>query len=336
MNTDQANKLPLSEVVERIGGRFSHKDAHGSLWYSSPFRDETSASFHITEVPNYKLGKIWVWKDFGDEGGTVVDLIVRKYNVGVAEALKILANDLGFGKQDLPPSPAPLLELMRTATELPKQQPQQPKAPSQTSQTKREATAVSFADARIEPLNNRALKGYLFGRGIDFWTAKLYVKEMHYTHEGKQYFALAFPNDLGSYELRNPYYQGVSGSKSITTLHPEKIRAGGAVLIFEGFMDFLSYLIWHRRQPDTPIIVLNSVEMKHEAAQALRELKAGALEVYPDNDDAGRKLISYLQENLPEVHIEDKSSLYSAYGYKDFNELLQAEKVKEKSHVQAR
>lgn len=340
MNTDQANKLPLPEIVESIGGKFSHEDSHGSRWYNSPLRlGDSDPSFHITQVPNYKLGQIWVWKDFGDEGGSVIDLIMRKYNVGVAGALRVLEEDLHFGKANLPLEPAPLLDLMGPPRPEAEQQPnrQEFQVPAQKKEQKKESANPVLDDVRIEALANRALKGYLYGRGIDFWIARPYVKEMHYTHDGRPFFALAFPNDLGDYELRNPYYQGVYGRKAITTLHPEKMQEGGVVVVFEGFMDFLSALAWYgMKEPRSTVIVLNSVEMKHEAARVIRELKASAVEAYPDNDDAGRKLIPYLQENLPGVYVEDKSSLYADYGYKDFNDLVKAEKSQEKRQAMAR
>lgn len=324
MNTDQANKLPLPEIVESIGGKFSHKDSHGSLWYNSPLRSgDLDPSFHITLVSNYKLGRIWVWKDFGGEGGSVVDLIMRRYKVDVAGALRVLEEDLKLGKLDLLPEP--------------EQPAQRVAAPAQRMAQKKESADPVFDDVRVEALANKALKGYLYGRGIDFWVARSYVKEMHYTHDGRPFFALAFPNDLGDYELRNPYYQGVYGRKAITTLHPEKMQEGGAVVVFEGFMDFLSALAWYgMKEPRSTVIVLNSVEMKHEAVRTIRELKAGAVEAYPDHDEAGRKLITYLQENLPGVYIEDKSSLYADLDYKDFNDLVKAVKAKEQKQAKSR
>ena len=137
------------------------------------------------------------------------------------------------------------------------------------------------------------------------------MAKWNYTHNNKPFFALAFQNDLGDGELRNSYYQGVYGRKAITILHRDKMQAGGTVILFEGFIDYLSALVWYGRKPQTPVIVLNLVEMKHEAVRALRELKAGAIEVYPDNEEAGRKFMTYLRENLLEVYIEDKSSLYA-------------------------
>lgn len=336
MNTNHANRLPLPEIVERMGGKFRYKDSHGSLWYNSPLRGDSDPSFHITEVTHPRLGKIWIWKDFGDEGGKVIDLIRKKYGTDVGGALRML-DSWGYGeyKVKLPTRPAPLLELIEAAA-APATPEQQGAGDKTEPAQEEESTSPSFSDVRVEELSNRALKGYLYGRGVDFWIAKPYVKEMHYTRDGKPFFALAFQNDLGDYELRNQYYKGVYGRKAITTLYCDKIQPNGSVMLFEGFIDFLSALAWYGTKPRCPVLILNSVEMRHEAARAIRDLGAGSIEAYPDNDDAGEKLMSYLRENLPGVYIEDKSGIYADLGYKDFNDMVKAEKARGQKQVMSR
>lgn len=329
MNTEQANKLPLALVLEKMNAEFAEQDAHGSLWFKSPFRKESTASFHITQKYNSKLGMIWVWSDLGEgEGGTVIDLIMKRYNVDVPGALRVIEQDLKLGKSHLPPAPAPLLDRLEAREPQPNQQ--EPHASLAEHDQGKNNADTATENVLVKPLENRALKGYLYERGIDFWLAKPYVQEIHYTRNDKPFFALAFKNDLGDYELRNKYYKGVHGRKTITTLHRDKAQDGGTVLVFEGFIDFLSYLAWHGAKPSAPVIVLNSVEMKQEAVKAIRELGVKTIEAYPDNDEAGQKLMAYLHENLSGVQIEDRSGLYADQGYKDFNELLQAEKAKEK------
>jgi len=64
---------------------------------------------------------------------------------------------------------------------------------------------------------------------------------MYYTYNGKSYFALAFANESGGYELRNRYYKGCYGHKDISLI-PGRNTASKSVAVFEGFMDFLSAL----------------------------------------------------------------------------------------------
>lgn len=63
----------------------------------------------------------------------------------------------------------------------------------------------------VGPLAHMALACYLDRRGIDQDIAKRYLREMHYTRDGKPYFSLAFQSDSGGWEMRNPYFQGAHG-----------------------------------------------------------------------------------------------------------------------------
>ena len=59
------------------------------------------------------------------------------------------------------------------------------------------------------------------------------VQEMYYRIGGKPYFALAFRNDSGGYELRNPRFKG-STSKDITHIRQQG-EPREKCLVFEGF-----------------------------------------------------------------------------------------------------
>lgn len=76
MNIAQAKQIRLKTVVERLGGRFSHKGTGHDLWYFSPFRPnektEKTASFKIDQSKN-------TWHDFArtqgvDAHGDILDL----------------------------------------------------------------------------------------------------------------------------------------------------------------------------------------------------------------------------------------------------------------------
>ena len=75
----------------------------------------------------------------------------------------------------------------------------------------------------MQPLQNKALIQYLEQRAIPADVARPYLQEAYYTVAGRDrtYFALAFPNQTGGYELRNPYFQGVAGSKDISLILPD-------------------------------------------------------------------------------------------------------------------
>ena len=104
---------------------------------------------------------------------------------------------------------------------------------------------------------------YMGRRGIDADIAKAYCKEAYYHFSGRKdrrCFAVAFPNDKGGMELRNPIFKGCAGIKAVTCLD----NGGDRCAVFEGFMDFLSYLQYAREHPGLPpmnFCILNSTAM---------------------------------------------------------------------------
>src|SRR4051794_38479571 len=109
MRADDAKKLPLDRILLHLGYSPVKSRKNGNeLWYASPFRAEKEASMHISAVVHPRLGRIWVWKDFGDIGGNVIAFIQRYYGLNegdVSGALRKL-EDLGFeGTERKAPSP---------------------------------------------------------------------------------------------------------------------------------------------------------------------------------------------------------------------------------------
>lgn len=58
---------------------------------------------------------------------------------------------------------------------------------------KQDSFGPSFQQLEIVPLSSPALLSYLQGRGINLELAKRECSEARYTHNGKRYFAIAFP-----------------------------------------------------------------------------------------------------------------------------------------------
>lgn len=307
MRADDAKKLPLDQILLRLGfSPVKSRKNGGELWYASPFRAEKNESMHISAVVHPRLGRIWIWKDFGDIGGNVIDFIQRYYGLSdsdVSGALQRL-EDLGFGRSGYKdPSPtlwdAPL-----------KAEADQPAHP--------------FTDVRIEPLASADLLEYLRGRGIDAALAKHYLMEVHYRFNGQPFFALAFKNDEDGYEMRSTgRFKGVLPPKTITMLHLEKLDSTATLTVFEGFMDYLSALTHYGKlEADTPVLILNSVVTEKLAIEKIQALGIRKVHLYRDRDNAGHKLLGSFKEQLPDVEVVDHSALYA--GYKDFNEFLVA------------
>ena len=94
MNSKQANRIPLTRILEAEGFRLldTHSGGH-ELRYENPIRGERTASFFVNPVKN-------VWKDFGGEGGTVIDLIMAYRNTDVQGALSWLKLFAGTMSQE--------------------------------------------------------------------------------------------------------------------------------------------------------------------------------------------------------------------------------------------
>ena len=160
-------------------------------------------------------------------------------------------------------------------------------------------------------------------------TAAPYVQEMYYRIGGKPYFALAFRNDSGGYELRNPRFKG-STSKDITHIR-QKGEPRDTCFVFEGFLDFLSFLtIRQRESPGMPCtdwqdyVILNSTANVDKALYPLAGY--GHIHCMLDNDEAGRKAVEAIRQEY-KWRVRDASHLYS--GHNDLNDYLRSLKGKQ-------
>jgi len=296
MNSEQAKQIPLSRILDQLGHqpvRQEHgRNGTAELRYSSPFRTEKDPSFNVNIERN-------VWHDFGHQGGNVLDFVMEYYGINdISSALRQLENLMG-------------------------QQRIEPVSPTTTTKT----TSTPLEVQKIQRLQNRALTEYLKGRGISAATARPHIQEIYYTRKGKDYFALAFKNESEGYELRNPYFKGVYGSKDITIVERKNLLAKRkvgegveAVTVFEGFIDFLSALTHYGRDITTPVIVMNSTALKERTVEAIKEMEVSKVYLYLDRDKAGRGVTQHFKNELRGVTIVDNSSLYA--GYDDFNEFL--------------
>lgn len=164
------------------------------------------------------------------------------------------------------------------------------------------------------PMQSRWLFAYLRSRGIDPNKALPYLKLATYEYHGTKQQSLAFTNDAGGYELRNPNYKRSHGKKAIRTI----VRRSKTVQVFEGFFDFLTSLMVPSIDSRCSVIVLNSVSMKDQAVAKIKELGVTRVEVYRDHDRAGQEFFEKLIAELPGIECVDRSELYS--GFKDLNE----------------
>ena len=181
------------------------------------------------------------------------------------------------------------------------------------SYTPRRVQRVDSIEYTVHELEHPALLDYLNSRGIPANLAKRLCKDIHI---GKLFF-IGFPSQNGGYELRNKLGKRSLGNKNISVL-----GTGDKAIIFEGFIDYLSHLRIYGFLEDHKYIVLNSVCNLQKVIDYFNVFGLPQhIQLWLDNDDAGRNAAIFLTEKL-QCSIEDMSSVYASYN--DVNDWLVA------------
>lgn len=188
-----------------------------------------------------------------------------------------------------------------------------------TPQRKTEAEAPAFENLRMSPLRNTVLLQYLAKRGIPADIASEECVEVHYSIRGRENFSVGFRSRSGGIELRNPYFKGAVSPKDITCIRRDNgNRVNDTVLVFEGFMDYLSYLTLKRGFPVPDCVVLNSASNLPKAMDVLKGYSH--VRCFLDNDRTGRNATQEIIRQCGKV--SDMAVHYMPH--KDLNEFLMA------------
>jgi len=289
MNIEEAKKISLAEYLQSTGIN-PCKIQNGNFWYYSPFRNETEPSFKVNPDRN-------LWYDFGmGKGGNIIAFVLEHQGIdNISQALQIISGKASGIKSDSF-SFRPLKSLQ------------------------------SFDEITVHSLTHTALEQYLKERNINLSFAEQECVEVHFSTNGKRYFAIGFENELGGFEIRNKYFQGCLSPKAVTNIKNGKDEC----CIFEGFIDYLSYLTLkakhNHEQPDIKkerdYIILNSVANLSKALDIIESYKK--VICFLDNDKAGYE--TYLKiSNRCGLNVTDQSGYYR--GYKDLNDFLCGKKL---------
>lgn len=273
----EAKEIDIVHYLSQLGYEPS-KIRNNDYWYRSPLREEKTASFKV----NRKLNR---WYDHGfGKGGNLIDFAILYHNCTIGELFEKLSTSLSFQQ--------PIYKLPVATTE----------------QDNRLKVLREFS------LSSYALLRYLEHRRIPVKIADRYCREVCYELNGKIYYGIGFKNDLGGFEIRNPYFKGCSAPKSITTFD----YVANEVIVFEGFMNFLSFMAIHQNNPEghSDFVVLNSLSF-FETARPFME-KHKVIRLYLDRDTAGQNCSRYALSLSNQY--KDESSLYK--NHKDFNDWL--------------
>lgn len=295
MRASEAAKIPIEGYLLSEGYKHSRIAQCGTkLWYHSPIRSgDDTPSFIVNRLKN-------VWYDYGlDEGGDVITLVCTLRKVTVSEALSIIES---LERQGLPQFKYDRADEMNSSTIF------------ATTQAVVPETKI----IKVQDIRHPALMDYLQQRCIDRTLAKKYLKEVHYQRvvSLQNYFTLGWPNGQG-FDTRNAYFKGFVGTgKSISTLNME---GNESVLIFEGFLDFLSYASYCGGQlHDEGVLILHSTALKRQAVKAIKQYDIKKVKLFLDRDEVGRACGAFFLKSLFGLSLIDCSDLYA--GYKDVNE----------------
>ncbi|MDY4019296.1 MAG: toprim domain-containing protein [Prevotella sp.] len=304
-------RYPIVEYLERKGTKPVRRTPAYAL-YRSPLRAETHPSFKVDTEKN-------LWIDYAEgRGGSVIDLCMRLENCTLSEAIRRLG-------QTAPDD---------TAYSSRKDFAQNNCQPAMTVNGTRRL--ISISDTLPPHLQEYLTKV----RCINLEKAKPFLKCVSYEVRGRRYQAIGFANLSEGYELRdNGSFKGTIAPKDITPICTDRQSEHTTdktqpVCVFEGFMDFLSFLSM-KEEVANQCLVMNSVSNVARTVRYLNDRHLTYIRTFLDNDDAGRMATNDFI--IAGFKVEDMSVHYK--DFKDFNEFHVSrvhEQNKQKWQVQTR
>ena len=299
-------RYPIVEYLERRGIRPVRKTPTYAM-YRSPLREETHPSFKVDTEKN-------LWIDYGEgRGGSIIDLYMRMEGCTLQEAICRLGQtaslDAAYGlskeKSDIGTSPV---------------------TPWQPSGARK---LIELSDTLPSHL-----EAYLADkRCIDLNRARPFLKCISYEVRGRRYQTIGFANSSGGYELRdNHSFKGTIAPKDITPIFTNRAEP---VCIFEGFMDFLSFLSM-KEEITNHCLVMNSVSNVARTIRYLNDRHLTHIRAFLDNDEAGRRAVQdFIKVGF---HVENMNIHYK--DFKDLNDFhvsrvreQQKRKAQEQTHI---
>ena len=297
-------RYPIVEYLERKGVKPVRRTAAYAL-YCSPHREETHPSFKVDTEKN-------LWIDYGEgRGGSIIDLCMRMEGCTLSEAIRLLGQNApvngtySFLNDFVPNNSQPVM-------------------------------AVNGARRLIEISDTLPshFQEYLTKvRCINLEKAMPFLKCISYEVRGRHYQAIGFANLSGGYELRDDKtFKGTIAPKDITPIFTDRAEP---VCIFEGFMDFLSFLSM-KEEITNHCLVMNSVSNVARTIRYLNDRHLTHIRAFLDNDEAGRRAVQdFIKAGF---HVEDMNIHFQ--DFKDLNDYhvsrvreQQKRKAQEQTHI---
>lgn len=297
-------RYPIVEYLERKGIKPVRRTPSYAL-YCSPLREETQPSFKVDTEKN-------LWIDYAEgRGGSIIDLCMRMEGCTLSEAIRRLgqnASDNGTSSflNDFVPNNSQPVMAVNGARRL-----------------------IEISDTLPPHLQDYLTKE----RCINLEKAMPFLKCISYEVRSRLYQAIGFANLSGGYELRDDKtFKGTIAPKDITPIFTDRTEP---VCIFEGFMDFLSFLSM-KEEITNHCLVMNSVSNVARTIRYLNDRHLTHIRAFLDNDEAGRRAVQdFIKAGF---HVEDMNIHYK--DFKDLNEYhvscvrkQQKRKAQEQIHI---
>ncbi|WP_315393716.1 toprim domain-containing protein, partial [Prevotella denticola] len=279
-------RYSIVEYLEKKGIKPARKTPTYAV-YRSPLREEVHPSFKVDREKN-------LWIDYAEgRGGSIIDLCMRLEGCTLSEAICRLG-------QNAPEYIVPSSSSPKRETSI---------SPKQTENTMASGTRrlTSISDT-LPPHLQEYLKKE---RCIDLEKVTPFLKCISYEVRGRRHETIGFANSSGGYELRdNKIFKGTIAPKDITPIFEDRAQP---VCLFEGFMDFLSFLSM-KGGVTNQCLVMNSVSNVARSIHYLNKRNITSVRAFLDNDDTGRKAV---QEFVNAGFKVEDMAVY----YKDFKDL---------------
>jgi hypothetical protein len=322
MKTQEAFTISILDCAYKMGLRFSNTylntDGLIEHIFHCPLRNDKNASIYINETKN-------VWYDNGGitDGGGIISFINYLYGNSLKDTSSALKSlDSIYPELKHPSKNIRHIKSANLGTLPPfKNDNSVGSQFALNGQNGKKEKAAVFSLVLVKDLFSYPLKNYLKDdRKINLDIAQNHVKEVIYKHIEKdiQFYGIGFKSG-DTWVIRRDQFKGFLGKGADISIIDMKTDK---VLIFEGFIDFLSYLTAKNiNDPKYTVIVLNSAVFINRALDFIKKNDyIKTVDYFRDRDDTGEQSIKRLEKHLNDTIINDKSEVYS--NYKDLNEWL--------------
>lgn len=276
-------QVSLVDLLSRLNYEPVRKSGKENMYHSMLRDGDNDPSFSVDD-------KMGVWYDHGTgKGGNIIDFGIAYWpELSFKEVIEKIQT---IGNVQIVPGTRSAIPRTRTR---------------------------NYAVGQIKSLGTHpAITSYLQGRGI-FDIARKHMSEVYYTVQDKQngsrqFFAAGWKNEAGSWEVRNKYFKGCLGQKAISFIPGDEKK----VVVFEGFMNYLS---WLKDGVNTgqSAIILNTLSLLGSGITKAKQFSS--IDLYLDRDRSGFQATKEFTSVLP--YASDRSALYEHFN--DYNDRLVA------------